>query len=177
MTTRRNPTFAIQTALGEVTLELYPSAAPITCANFLAYVEVGAYANSSFYRTVTPHNQPNNPVPISVIQGGLGMADHPLKRAPIAHETTAQTGLRHCDGAISMGRLAAGTANSEFFICIDDQPSLDYGGARNPDGQGFAAFGRVLTGMDIVRQIHQSPAEGEWLKPPIRIVRIMQLSP
>lgn len=172
-----NPTVIIQTELGEIVLELYPDAAPITCENFLTYVQDNAYADSSFYRTVNPHNQPNNPVPISVIQGGLGMAAHPLKRGPIAHETTAQTGLLHRDGAISMGRLAVGTASSEFFICIGDQPNLDFGGERYPDGQGFSAFGYVTKGMDTVRQIHQRPADGEWLTPPIRIVQISLSQP
>ena len=89
--------------------------------------------------------------------------------APVAHETTAQTGILHTDGVISMARDAPGTATTEIFICVGDQPSLDFGGMRNPDGQGFAAFGRVVSGMDVVRAIHQSPAGGQTLTPPVAI--------
>ena len=91
---------------------------------------------------------------------------------PIKHETTVLTGILHKDGVISMARNEPGTATSEFFICIGDQPSLDYGGKRNPDGQGFAAFGKV---MDVVRKIHKSATEGQWLKPRIRILNVKVL--
>jgi len=91
---------------------------------------------------------------------------------PIKHEPTVLTGILHKDGVISMARNEPGTATSEFFICIGDQPSLDYGGKRNPDGQGFAAFGKVVEGMDVVRKIHKSAAAGQWLKPRIKILKI-----
>ena len=94
---------------------------------------------------------------IEVIQGGLGDAESPL--SPIAHETTAQTGVLHTDGVISMGRGDVGTASSEFFICIGDQPGLDFGEVRNPDGRGFAAFGRVVSGMNVVLMIHRLPSD------------------
>lgn len=166
----------IKTELGDIKLELYPDKAPLTVANFLSYVQDNAYENTSFYRVVSPANRADNWVPttvdISVIQGGLGMDAHPKKRAPISHETTRQTGLSHLDGTISMGRLDPGSANSEFFICVGDQPELDFGGKRNPDGQGFAAFGQVLEGIDVVRNIHASPAKGQALEPPIKIYTI-----
>jgi peptidyl-prolyl cis-trans isomerase A (cyclophilin A) len=84
-------------------------------------------------------------------------------------ERTSVTGLRHLDGTLSMARDGPDTATSDFFICIGDQPSLDFGGKRNPDGQGFAAFGHVVGGMDVVRRIQAAPADGQSLTPPVRI--------
>jgi peptidyl-prolyl cis-trans isomerase A (cyclophilin A) len=155
----------LSTALGDIEVELYPDRAPITVANFLSYADAGYYDGAQFYRVVRMDNQPDSPVKIQVIQGGLGVASYEDDRAPefppIAHETTQQTGLRHIDGTVSMARLAPGSATSEFFICIGAQPSLDFGGDRNPDGQGFAAFGQVTAGMDVVRAIQQRSAEAE----------------
>jgi peptidyl-prolyl cis-trans isomerase A (cyclophilin A) len=169
-----------KTELGDFTVELNPEQAPVTTANFMQYVRNGDYHNSTFYRMVSPANRADNWVPtnidISVIQGGLGMDDHPKKRPPISHETTHQTGLKHVDGTVSMGRYDPGTAHSEFFICVGDQPELDFGGKRNPDGQGFAAFGRVVKGMDVVRKIHASPAKGQTLEPPIQIFAVDEVS-
>ncbi len=91
---------------------------------------------------------------------------------PIAHETTESTGILHRDGVISMARLEPGTATTEIFICVGDQPELDYGGRRNPDGQGFAAFGRVIDGMHVVRAIHQVPANGQYLDQPIPMLEV-----
>jgi len=98
-------------------------------------------------------NQLNTRIKKEAMQGGLWEDNHPLMLPPIAHENTAQSGIRHVDGAISMARLAPGSASSEFFICIGDQPELGFGGRRNPDGQGFAAFGRVIKGKDVVNRI------------------------
>jgi peptidyl-prolyl cis-trans isomerase A (cyclophilin A) len=87
------------------------------------------------------------------------------------------TGIRHLDGAISMARGRPDTATSDFFLCIGDQPSLDFGGLRNPDGQGFAAFGRVTKGMDIVRKIQTLPADDKQkLTPPVKILKISRIS-
>lgn len=143
------------TSLGDIEIEMYPDKAPLTVGNFLRLVDAGHLDGSTFYRVVSPENDNGSPK-ISVIQGGIGDAESPF--APIAHETTAVTELRHLDGSISMARAAVGTATTEFFICIGDQPALDFGGARNNDGQGFAVFGRVVSGMDAVRAIHSSPA-------------------
>jgi peptidyl-prolyl cis-trans isomerase A (cyclophilin A) len=168
----------MDTALGPIVLELYPDKAPITVANFLAYVDKGLLNGGSFYRTVSPAND-HNPAAISVIQGGLNRDDSPLPA--IAHETTKATGLRHVDGTISMARDAPGTAGSEVFICLGDNPALDFGGARDPDGQGFAAFGRVVAGMDVVRKIHtastRKSTDDPYLKDqlitaPVKIIRI-----
>lgn len=145
----------METAVGEIEIEVYPEQAPLTAGNFLRLVDGGHLDGASFYRTVSPANDNGSPV-ISVIQGGLG--DSPGPFSPIVHETTRESGLAHLDGTISMARAAVGTASSEFFICIGDQPALDFGGARNADGQGFAAFGRVVGGMEVVRLIHAMPA-------------------
>lgn len=146
----------MQTSMGTVELELYPEKAPLTVANFLQLVDGEYLDGATFYRTVSPENDNGEP-PIAVIQGGIGDAQSPFP--PIAHETTEQTGLPHLDGSLSMARAAVGTASTEFFICIGDQPALDFGATRNPDGQGFAVFGQVIAGMDVVHAIHRAPAD------------------
>lgn len=165
-----NPRVLIRTEMGDIVVEVDAARAPVTAANFLRYVGAGLYDGSTFHRTVTPANQPDNAVRIEVIQGGQLPADKELP--PIAHETTAVTGLKHVDGAISMARGKPGTAASSFFICINDQPELDFGGRRNPDGQGFAAFGRVVRGLDVVRAIQRLPARGQALTPPVKIISV-----
>jgi peptidyl-prolyl cis-trans isomerase A (cyclophilin A) len=166
------PRVTIQTELGTLEIELDAQRAPLTTANFLRYVDDGFYTDSKFYRTVTLDNQPDNAVKIEVIQGGAGLdilTENKGRYPAIGMERTDQTGLKHLDGTISMARLTPDSATSEFFICIGDQPELDFGGARNPDGQGFAAFGRVMSGMEVVRQIQRCPADGQTLAPPVRI--------
>lgn len=166
------------TERGVIVLALYPDRAPITVANFLAYADKGLMKGGTFYRTVSPKND-NNPAMISVIQGGLG--DGGERLAPIPLETTRLTGLRHTDGVISMARDTPGSATAEFFICIGDNPSLDYGGARNKDGGGFAAFGRVIEGMDVVKAIHAAATasraddpymKGQMIEKPVRILEL-----
>ena len=161
----------IKTELGDITIELYPAKAPLTVANFLKYVDANQYKGSSFFRAVTLQNQPANIIKIEVIQGGN--VDSLKEFASIRMETTQQTGLLHKDGTISMARGAPASATSSFFICINDQPSLDFGGKRNPDGQGFAAFGKVTKGMDVVKKIQQLyPDQGQYFKPPVTIISI-----
>jgi len=162
----------IKTELGDITLKLYTDKAPVTTNNFLQYVHENRLKEATFYRTVTMDNQADNNIKIEVIQGGLFEDDHPKALSPIVHETTELTGILHKDGVISMARNEPGTATCEFFICIGDQPSLDYGGERNPDGQGFAAFGKVVKGMDVVHKIHESQADGQWLEPRIKILSV-----
>jgi peptidyl-prolyl cis-trans isomerase A (cyclophilin A) len=172
-----NPKVMICTSLGDITLELYTDKAPITAGNFLKYVYENRFQGAAFYRVVREDNQPHDKVKISIIQGGL-MADTDIpdkSLPPIAHETTAQTGILHKDGVISMARLEPGTATSEFFICVGDQPELDFGGKRNPDGQGFAAFGRVINGMEVVYRILQQPDKEQYLDPVIKITRFKLL--
>ena len=166
----KNPVILVQTELGDITIELYQDKAPITAANFLRYIKEDRLKDATFYRTVTPDNQPDNNVKIEVVQGGLYEDEHPDALPPVAHEPTGTTGILHRDGVISMARYGPGSATCEFFICIGDQPSLDQGGNRNADGHGFAAFGKVVDGMDVVHRIHNSPAKGQWLDPRIKIL-------
>ena len=140
-----------------------------TAANFLRYVDGGFYDGGRFHRTVTLDNQPGAAVRIEVIQAGIDPAREKDGFAPIPLERTSRTGLLHRNGVVSMARAGADTATSDFFICIGDQPSLDFGGARNPDGQGFAAFGRVISGMAVVRRIQAAAAQGQKLTPPVLI--------
>jgi len=166
-------TVHIETERGDITLALYPDAAPVTVANFVALVEAGELNNTSFYRTVREDNDRPD-ARIDVIQGGAGF-DGLAGATPIAHETTEQTGLSHTRGAISMARDGVGTASSEFFIVVNDSTNLDSGpGGRNPDEAGYAVFGYVTEGMDVVEAIWMSPTgandapEGyseQWLNP------------
>jgi len=112
---------------------------------------------------------------IEVIQGGLFEDNPPMGLPPIPHESTQETGVLHQDGVISMARYEPGTATFEFFICVGDQPSLDSGGDRNPDKAGFAAFGRVVSGMDVVLKIQQQPEKEQYLQPRIRINKMSVL--
>jgi peptidyl-prolyl cis-trans isomerase A (cyclophilin A) len=166
------------TDLGVVDIELNVEAAPISANNFLRLVDSGHMDGTSFYRVVSPENDNGSP-PISVIQGGNGSGDSPFE--PIGHETTEGTGLLHLNGAISMARADVGTASTEFFICIGAQPALDFAAQRNPDGQGFAVFGYVVDGMDVVQAIHQQPSDaptesaylkGQMLEEPVIIISI-----
>jgi peptidyl-prolyl cis-trans isomerase A (cyclophilin A) len=165
------PQVVIETAHGSISVEIDTQNAPGTAANFLYYVEHGFYDGGRFHRTVTPDNQPNDEIRIEVIQGGIDPARDDERNDAISLERTTVTGLQHLDGTISMARFAPDSAVSDFFFCIGDQPVLDLGGMRNPDGQGFAAFGRVLDGMDVVRTIQHQPHEGQRLTPPIAILR------
>ncbi|HRI23270.1 MAG TPA: peptidylprolyl isomerase [Ferruginibacter sp.] len=171
---QKNVHCLIKTELGDITVELYPSKAPVTVANFLKYVDAHLYDSSFFFRAVTLNNQPKDSVKIEVIQGGD--VDSAKEFAAIPLETTSQTGLLHKNGTISMARGKPATATSSFFICINDQPSLDFGGKRNKDGQGFAAFGKVIKGMKVVKKIQQLyPEQGQYFNPRIRIISITRL--
>ena len=171
-----NPRVLIRTGVGDITVEIDVLHAPITAANFMAYVDRGLFNGTSFYRVVRPDNQPASPVKIEVIQGGLGFAEETKALAPIGHETTDKTGIHHKDGTISMARDKPGSAASEFFICIHDQPELDFMGRRNPDGQGFAAFGRVVQGMDVVRSIQRRSDRGQMLIEPVTILSVTRIN-
>jgi peptidyl-prolyl cis-trans isomerase A (cyclophilin A) len=163
-------TVVIETELGNIEARIATAEAPITAANFLRYVDAGLYDGGRFHRTVKPDNQPNNDVKIEVAQAGRAPGSKGF--APIPLERTSATGLSHKDGTLSMARNGPDTADSDFSICIRDQPSLDFGGKRNPDGQGFAAFGQVVKGMDVVRKIQAAPATGQRLTPAIGILKI-----
>ena len=168
-----HPKVLIETTMGNIKVEIYQEKTPITAGNFLRYVDDGLYDGTTFFRTVTMDNQPNDEVKIEVIQGGQVPKEKEYE--PIKLERTTLTGLKHLDGVISMGRFKPDSAKSSFFFCIDDQPELDYGGKRNPDGQGFAAFGKVIEGMDVVRAIQVEPHEEQRLTPPIEIKKISRI--
>jgi peptidyl-prolyl cis-trans isomerase A (cyclophilin A) len=170
-----NPKVIITTEVGDIIIELYINQATITALNFLKYVEENRFEGANFYRVVKKDNQPGNAIKIEVIQGGLFKDNDPNELPPIPHETTIQTGILHKDGVVSMARNEPGTATDDFFICVGDQPELDYEGKRNPDGQGFAAFGKVISGMDVVQKIHQSEAKDQYLEPMIRIISMKLL--
>ena len=174
----------LDTELGAITVEVFPKLAPLSACDFLAYVDEGRYRGASFYRVVREDNDRGSPK-IDVIQGGL--QDGAPQRPPIAHETTQQTGLKHTNGTLSLARGAVGTGGAAaFFIVLGSQPSLDFGGTRNKDGQGFAAFGRVIAGMEIVERIHRMKGDaptddaylrGQLLAKPVMILGAQRLDP
>jgi peptidyl-prolyl cis-trans isomerase A (cyclophilin A) len=164
----------VRTDKGDIVVEL-DARAPATTANFLKYVDARFYDGGQFHRTVRADNQPKDKVKIGVVQGSVNAKKAKEEFPPIKLERTSKTGLAHKDGTISMARDGPDTATSDFFLCVGDQPALDFGGKRNPDGQGFAAFGKVVKGMDVVKKIQSAPAKGQALSPPFRIVRVMRV--
>ena len=170
----QNPKVLIKTELGQIAIEICQDKAPVTAANFLKYVDAKLYDGSVFHRTVTLDNQPDNAVKIEVIQGGQLSREKCFPAIKL--EQTSATGIKHLDGVISMARGGPDTATSSFFFCINDQPELDFGGKRNADGQGFAAFGRVIAGMEVIRTIQKQPADGQNLKPPVKIISIARIT-
>jgi peptidyl-prolyl cis-trans isomerase A (cyclophilin A) len=165
----------LETALGEIEVELDAKRAPRTVANFLRYVDAGHYDGGRFHRTVRRDTEVRRDFPIEVVQAGANPEREKEGFPPIALERTRDTGLVHRNGTVSMARDGADTATSDFFVCIGDQPSLDFGGGRNKDGQGFAAFGRVARGMDVVLRVQASPAKGQALDPPVLVRRARRL--
>ncbi len=164
----------IQTEIGQIKLVLYPEKAPKTVTNFLNYVRNKSYDGSSFFRVCTPENEAEREIQIQVIQGGDVPEDKMFLPIPI--ETTRTTGLKHLKGTVSMARGEPDSAQSSFFICVRDEPELDFGGKRNPDGFGFAAFGQVTEGIEIVEKIQQGENEEQMLLKPILIneIRIIE---
>ena len=177
-TNNRSPRVIIVTGLGNIEAEIYSDKAPVTAANFLRYVDSGKYNSlACFYRVVRLDNQADKKIKIEVIQGGFGK-DSLIEKyqfPPIIHETTQKTCILHKDGVLSMARYGPGTASSEFFICVGDQPALDFNGGRNPDKQGFAAFGKVVKGMDVVRKIQLLNDKEQYLVKPVKIINITRI--
>lgn len=173
-----NPKVLISTDAGNIEVKLYTDKAPVTANNFLCYADSGKYnTHTFFYRVVRLDNQPGKKTIIEVIQGGF-YQDSLIEKyqyPPIRHETTKETGILHKDGVFSMARYTPGTASSEFFICIGDQPALDFDGKRNADGQGFAAFGKVTKGMDVVRKIQQMKDTSQCLLRPVKIKSVSRI--
>jgi peptidyl-prolyl cis-trans isomerase A (cyclophilin A) len=168
------PRVVIETEMGTIEAEIEVNRAPITAANFLMYVDAKLYDSGRFHRSVKPDNQPNNLVKIEVIQAARRQDTKGFP--PIPLERTSVTGITHVSGTLSMARNGPDTATSDFSIMIGDQHELDFGGKRNPDGQGFAAFGRVVAGMDVVYKIQAAPVNAQRLTPPIRILGIRRKS-
>lgn len=165
----------LETPMGNIDLEIDLARAPVSAANFLRYVDAGRYDGGRFHRTVRRDTEVRPEVPIEVVQAGVAPQSEAGDFAPIPLERTRDTGLGHLAGTVSMARGTPDSATSDFFICLADLPALDFGGARNPDGQGFAAFGRVVSGLDVVRRIQAAPASGQALTPPIAILRAVRL--
>jgi len=161
----------IHTERGDIALTLDAAHAPISTCNFLRYVEAGRYADGTFFRTVVAATNAN-PYPIDVIQAQTTAGSDDPGLGAIMLERTRDTGLSHVAGTISMARDGPDTATSSFFIVTQDTPALDFGGGRNPDGQGFAAFGHVTTGLDLVRAIQALPAVDEAIAEPVKITSV-----
>ena len=161
----------IHTERGDIALTLDAAHAPISTCNFLRYVEAGRYADGTFFRTVVAATNAN-PYPIDVIQAQTTAGSDDPGLGAITLERTRDTGLSHVAGTISMARDGPDTATSSFFIVTQDTPALDFGGGRNPDGQGFAAFGHVTSGLDLVRAIQALPAVDEAIAEPVKITSV-----
>lgn len=169
------PHIIISTNYGDIEAELYPKQAPKTVAAFLSYVDAGLYKNTSFYRVLKAEEMPTD-YNTGVIQGGPWQTNP--ERIPakgIAHESTKQTGLFHKTGTLSLARTAPGTASTEFFICIGDQPQFDAGNVEAMDSLGFAAFGSVVKGMSVVRKIQSKKSSNERFEEKIIIENIERL--
>ncbi len=166
---KKDNSVVLKTKFGIIKIDLYPKQAPISVTNFLKYINENRYEDFYFYRTVNLQNQPNDDIKIEVIQGGLGLDKHPMSLDPIKHENTNITGLKHINGSISMARIEPGSADSEIFICINNQPELDFGGRRNSDGQGFATFGKVTHGFEVIKKIHNQKNKRQILIDPIHV--------
>lgn len=172
----KTPHVLVETSAGDIVIELFVDKAPKTTEAFLRYVDAGYYKNASFYRVLSDDNQPMNAPKAELIQGGLYRSANRRDSLPgIPHESTQQSGIRHQNGTVSMARLEPGTATTEFFICIGDQPGFDFGGENNPDKQGYAAFGKVVNGMDVVRKIYHRPETDQSFDPPVPIYNIRRL--
>lgn len=176
-TSYKNPHVIIKTDAGNIEIEVYPDLAPLTAGAFLSYVDSGFYKHSSFYRVLRNDNQPSDAPKANLIQGGLWKTNY--KKASslpgIPHEPTSKTGILHRDGIISLARMEPGTATTEFFICLGNQTGFDFGGDNNADGQGYAAFGKVVKGMNIVHRIYDRSYYGQAFDPPIVIINITRL--
>jgi peptidyl-prolyl cis-trans isomerase A (cyclophilin A) len=177
-----NPLVVFQTEKGNITIEVDAVRAPLTAANFLKYVDGGFYDGGTINRAVRPDNTVRRDVEIQVIQFQIARARRREQFPPVPLERTTVTGLKHVNGAVSMARAGPDTATGSFSIVIGDQPEMDFAGKRNPDGQGFAVFGRVVRGMEVVKAVHLSPTGGpgpygtESLTPPIAIVKAQRAS-
>ncbi|HXB06631.1 MAG TPA: peptidylprolyl isomerase [Puia sp.] len=170
------PHVLIRTAAGDIEIELYLRQAPKTAGAFLSYVDAGFYRTGSFYRVLNDDNQVTGSPVSNLIQGGIWKTHHSkaVSLPGVPHEPTRDTHILHTNGVISLARDNPGTGTTEFFICIGDQPGFDFGGENNPDGQGYAAFGKVVSGMDVVRTLYARPESNQAFTPPIPIYNIVR---
>ena len=170
------PHVLIRTAAGDIEVELYLRQAPKTAGAFLSYIDSGFYKNSSFYRVLNEDNQVMGAPASNLIQGGIWKTNHrkAVSLPGVPHEPTRDTHILHTNGVISLARDQPGTGTSEFFICVGDQHGYDFGGENNPDGQGYAAFGKVVSGMDVVRTLYARPESDQSFTPPIAIYNIVR---
>ena len=172
---------ALDTSLGRIVVALDRGRAPITTANFLHYVDTHRLDGQNFYRAM--HMSDGKGGDGGLIQGGI-TTDARKLYPPIAHEPTTQTGIHNIAGTISMANSGAGTAKADFFILLSDMPGLDANGPGG-DATGFAAFGHVVEGMDVVKKIFDSPVsptlgagamKGQMLEPKIKIIKAARLT-
>jgi peptidyl-prolyl cis-trans isomerase A (cyclophilin A) len=176
-----NPKVVISTPQGDITVELFVDKAPITAKNYLKYVDRKLFDGATFYRASKPPGQAANDY--GTVQGGL-QNDPKKVLPPIAHESTLKTGILHTDGVISMGRHAPGTAQADWFICVGDMSYLD-ADPKDPKNPGFAAFGHVTNGMEVVQKILGLPTDpnrgegamkGEMLSKPVKITSVRRVA-
>ncbi|WP_431213119.1 peptidylprolyl isomerase [Puia sp. P3] len=170
------PHVIIRTEAGDIEIEVYPKQAPKTAGAFLSYIDSGFYKNGSFYRVLNDDNQVTGAGASRLIQGGIWKTNHAkaVGVPGVPHEPTSMTHILHTDGTVSLARSEPGSGTTEFFICVGDQPGFDFGGENNPDGQGYAAFGRVVKGMDVVRTIYARPENNQSFTPSVHINTIVR---
>jgi peptidyl-prolyl cis-trans isomerase A (cyclophilin A) len=167
-----NPHIQIVTSLGDIEVELFPKQAPKTVAAFLQNIDAGLYKNTNFYR-VLKNEDLNADDNYGIIQGGIWPAAKTVTAIPL--ESTNATGLTHISGTISMARTSGAQATSEFFICIGEQKVFDQGGDLPEDKLGFAAFGKVVSGMNVVRKIQDQKNNGDKFVQNITIEKVEKL--
>lgn len=172
------PRVAIETRHGAIVVELEAQKAPLTSANFLRYVDAGAYDDGVFFRASRDPGAPKQGTIVARPRAKV------LPFPPIRHESTTKTGLRHVAGTISLGRFAPGTATNNFFICASPEPYLDAHPGAPGDNLGYAAFGQVVSGLSVVRKILSLPTNGkseyaeqrgQWLSPPVTMSRVRRV--
>lgn len=170
---KSNPVVKINTSVGNIFIELYAQKAPKTTALFLKNVDEKLYDNGSFYRVLNVDNQPSDAAKSELIQGGIWLSNtQKAQSMKIPHESNNITNILHTRGTVSLARQDTGNAGSEFFILLKDDSTYDYGGSANNDKQGYAAFGKVIRGMDVVYKIYNQPTSGQRLQRSIPIYKM-----
>ncbi|RDJ27745.1 peptidylprolyl isomerase [Bosea caraganae] len=170
------PRVRVETALGGFTVQVHVDKAPISAEAFLAYVRAGYLDGSSVFRILNDRNQPNDEHKVRTVQWGwYERKDNTLPIGRPPHEPTSVTGLRHLRGTMSMARRGTGTPGSEYFIILRDEPELDFGGRRNPDGQGFAAFAEVVEGFDTLERLHERGEDEQFVRDPVPVLSVKEL--